>query len=113
VVRPGEKGGFALWLEHGETSVFLNFGLTARQQKAWLLGQPRSADLVSWIGGKGGPPTDRMLAVLRPRWVVMPSSRVPRSVRRAGAALYHPRGKELHWRAEESTAGFSPSSKNW
>lgn len=109
VVRPSGGEGFALRLISGKTRAFLNFGLTVRQQSAFVRSAPGPVDLLSWVGGKGGPPKAEVLALLNPRWIVYPGPRIPRSVRQSGVAVYRPRRAGLHWRTDPSFTGFDPS----
>lgn len=106
IVRPAGGDGFALRLDAGQTSALLNFGLTVRQQAEWVRRSPRSVNLLSWAGGKGGPPQKKLLKLLAPRWIVYQGPRIPISVRQSGAAVYRPRRESFHWRTTETSAGF-------
>lgn len=106
VVRPNSGNGFALLLRSEKTSALLNFGLTARQQSEWIERNPAPVDLLSWTGGKGGPPKEALLTLLRPRWIVYQSPRMPLVVRRSGSAVYLPRRAGLCWRTTATSAGF-------
>jgi ComEC/Rec2-related protein len=112
VIRPNSGNGFALLLRSGKTSALLNFGLTARQQTDWIESSPDPVDLLSWSGGKGGPPKEIVLALLRPRWIIYQGTRIPISVRRSGSAVYRPGRSGLHWETNEKSTGFCAPVQN-
>ncbi|MBK8871527.1 MAG: ComEC/Rec2 family competence protein [Elusimicrobia bacterium] len=109
-LSPQGGSGFAVLLTNETARVFLNFGLTSRQQSDSSVRSVGPVDGLSWASGKGGPPTDDLLAVLRPRWIV-PLTRSSRSVRRCGAKVIFPGRDGIFWRADERGAGFV-ASKN-
>ena len=99
---PLNGDGVAVRLSTGDLSVLLNFGLTKKQQADLLRQGGKAVDLVGWAGGKGGPPTDDLLARLTPRWIVYRGTRLPRTVRRAedGAEVRRPSRVGLWWAAD-------------
>lgn len=99
-VSPQGGSGFALLLTHETYRLFLNFGLTSLQQKDSSIRSLGPVDGVSWSSGNGGPPTDDLLAILRPRWIV-PLTRASRSIRRSGAKVILPGREGLIWRDDE------------
>lgn len=109
VIRPLGGNGFALRLKSEKTNVLLNFGLTGHQQAVFVGRSPDPVDLLSWTGAGGGPPSDELLTLLNPRWIVYQGTRIPLSVRQSGGAVVRPRRSGLHWRTDSSFTGFYPN----
>lgn len=111
LISPEGGPGFGVLLSNETARVFLNFGLSPRQQTDPSVRAVGPVDGVSWASGKGGPPTDDLLAILRPRWIV-PLTRASRSVRRSGAKVVSPTPEGLIWQLDDAGGRFA-APKNW